>query len=205
MFDYWSNTVFFIGFFGIFGVGLAAAIYSSITDSIDYQIRDIDRWSNYGLQLENTNKSEASVAHQILNGKLTWEVLRKPLADMDSQINRIVSTIPEHQRRIIFREKDQMGETRTLLSFANCINNIIDSMRKGDSFYSACNKIDEKYWEIMHHVSQVHEQQRNRERNRNMEKNLSDIADGIRQGNADAERRYEEEKFRQEMRDIFRR
>lgn len=193
---------FFIGFWGIFCVGLAASIYSSITDSIDYQIRDIDRWSNYGLQLENTNKSEASVAHQILNGKLTWEVLRKPLADMDSQINRIVSAIPEKQRRIIFREKRSDEKERNLSDFASCISEIIRHMKHGDTFYSACEKADERYWKGVHARARCMEEN---QRIRNMEKNLSDIADGIRQGNADAERRYEEEKFRQEMRDIFRR
>lgn len=171
-------------------------------EDINGRVRDLNKRIDYGLRLEKTNKSEASVAHQILNGKLTWEVLRKPLADMDSQINRIVSTIPEHQRRIIFREKRSDEKERTLSDFASCISEIIRHMKHGDTFYSACEKADERYWKGVHARARCMEEN---QRIRNMEKNLSDIADGIRQGNADAERRYEEEKFRQEMRDIFRR
>lgn len=174
-------------------------------EDINGRVRDLNKRIDYGLRLEKTNKSEASVAHQILNGKLTWEVLRKPLADMDSQINRIVSAIPEKQRRIIFREESASGKQQTLLCFANIINSIIWSMERGNSFYTACEEQDNKYRQLRSEVRRMEKEEEKRERIRNMEKNLSDIADGIRQGNADAERRYEEEKFRQEMRDIFRR
>ena len=202
-FDLWSLII--IGCIAVGAICLTIFICCVNLGDISRWISDRKKWIDYGLQLENINKAEASVAYDLLNGKSTLEALKKPLADMDVKINQIASTIPKQQRLIIFQKENPIGDPNTSIDFAMCIGRIISFMECGESFYSACKKEDEQYWEIKSGVRKREKQQQDRERIRNMEKNLSDIADGIRQGNADAERRYEEEKFRQEMRDIFRR